>query len=79
MAVAQNNVAGVENNYLNNCQFLCKMSPDEIVGISAYMAEKLGICIIEIYMGNTDSTFIQVLKKNNETFNQSKRNARKPD
>ena len=38
MAVAQNNIAGVENNYLKNRQFLCKMSPDEIVGISAYIA-----------------------------------------
>jgi hypothetical protein len=40
MDVAKNNVAGVENNYLNNRHFLCKMSPNEIVGISAYMAEK---------------------------------------
>ena len=37
---AKNNDAGVENNYLRNRKFLCKMSPDEIVGISAYMAEK---------------------------------------
>jgi hypothetical protein len=34
MDVAKNNVAGVENNCLKNCQFLYKMSPDEIVGIS---------------------------------------------
>lgn len=40
MTVAQNNVAGVENNYLKNRHFLCKMSPDEIFGISEYMAEK---------------------------------------
>jgi formamidopyrimidine-DNA glycosylase len=40
MSVAKNNVAGVGNNYLKDHQFLCKMSPDEIVGISAYMAEK---------------------------------------
>jgi hypothetical protein len=37
---AKNNDAGVENNYLRNRKFLCKMSPDEIVGISAYIAEK---------------------------------------
>ena len=41
MASAQNNVAEVENNYLRNRKFLCKMFPDEIVGISAYMAEKV--------------------------------------
>jgi hypothetical protein len=40
MYFAKNDVAGVENNYLRNRQFLCKMSPDEKVGISAYMAEK---------------------------------------
>jgi hypothetical protein len=41
MDVAKNNVAGIENIYLKNCQFLYKMSTDEIVGISAYMAEKV--------------------------------------
>jgi hypothetical protein len=40
MADAQNNVAGVENNYLKDRHFLCKMSPDEKVGISEYTAEK---------------------------------------
>ena len=40
MDVTKNNVGGIENNYLKNHQYLCKMSPDEIVGISAYMAEK---------------------------------------
>lgn len=40
MDVAKNNVAGVENNYLKNRHFLCKMSPDEIVGIGIYAAEK---------------------------------------
>ncbi len=38
MDFAKNNVAGVENNYLKNRYFFCKMSPDEIVGISAYIA-----------------------------------------
>ena len=41
MADAQNNVAVVENNYLKNRHFLCKMSPNEIDGISAYTAEKV--------------------------------------
>jgi len=27
MDVSKNNVAGIENNYLNNRQFICKMSP----------------------------------------------------
>jgi hypothetical protein len=40
MADAQNNVVGIGNNYLKDHQVLCIMSPDEIVGISAYMAEK---------------------------------------
>jgi hypothetical protein len=40
MYFAKNNVARVENNYLKNRQFLYKMSPDEIVGIGVYMAEK---------------------------------------
>jgi len=35
MYVAKNNRGGVENNYLKNPYFFCKMSPDEIVGISA--------------------------------------------
>ena len=39
MTVAQNNVAGIENNYLKNHQYLCKMSPDEIVGISQGLAD----------------------------------------
>ena len=41
MDVAKDNVAGVWNNYLKDHQFLCKMSPNEIVGISAYMVEKV--------------------------------------
>jgi hypothetical protein len=41
MSGAQNNVAGVENYYLRNRKFFCKMSPDGIVGIGAYMAEKV--------------------------------------
>ena len=40
MTVAKNNVVGVENNRLKNPQFLYKMSSDEIVGISAYIAKK---------------------------------------
>jgi len=40
MTVYQNNVTGVENNYWQKRQFFCKISPDEIFGISAYMAEK---------------------------------------
>jgi hypothetical protein len=39
MYFAKNNVAGIGNNYLKNLQFLCKMSSDEIVGISAYIKE----------------------------------------
>ena len=35
MTDAQNNLSGVENNYLKHDQFLCKMSPDKIFGISA--------------------------------------------
>ncbi len=38
MAVAKNDVAGVDNNHLKDHQVLCKISPDEIVGISAYTA-----------------------------------------
>jgi hypothetical protein len=30
MDVAKNNVARVEKNYLNDNQFMCKMSPDEL-------------------------------------------------
>jgi hypothetical protein len=41
MDVAKNNVAGIENNYLKNRYFSCKMSHDEIVGIRAYMAENV--------------------------------------
>jgi hypothetical protein len=41
MYVAENNVGGIKNNYLNDHQFLFIMSPDEIVVISAYMAEKV--------------------------------------
>ena len=40
MYFAKNNVAVVENNYLNNRHFLCEMSPDEIVGISEYPGQK---------------------------------------
>jgi hypothetical protein len=40
MTVAQNSVTGVENNYLKHRRFLCKMSPDEKVGISEYTTEK---------------------------------------
>jgi hypothetical protein len=40
MDVAKNNVGEVGNNYLKNRHFLYKMSLNEIVGISAYMAEK---------------------------------------
>jgi hypothetical protein len=39
MADAENNAAGFEDNYLKDRQFMCIMSPDEIVGISVYMAE----------------------------------------
>jgi hypothetical protein len=38
MDVAKNNVVGVWNNYLKDRQFLCKISPDEIFGISANIA-----------------------------------------
>jgi hypothetical protein len=38
MDVAKNNVSGVGNNYLKDHQFLCKMSPNKIVGISANIA-----------------------------------------
>ena len=41
MPAAQNNTAGVGNNYLKDHLFLCKMSSDEIVGISAYIKEFL--------------------------------------
>ena len=40
MYFAKNYVAGVGNNYLKNRHFLYKISPDEIVGIGVYMAEK---------------------------------------
>lgn len=40
MYFAKNYVAGVENNYLKNRHFLCKMFPDETFGISEYTAEK---------------------------------------
>jgi hypothetical protein len=33
-------LAGIENNYWRNRRFFCKMSPDEMVAIGAYMAEK---------------------------------------
>ncbi len=35
MTVAENNAAGIGNIYLNDHPFMCIMSPDEIVGISA--------------------------------------------
>ena len=38
--LCKNNVAGVENNYLNNRQFLYKISPDEIVGIGTFIVGK---------------------------------------
>jgi hypothetical protein len=38
---AQNNVVGVENNYLRNRKSLRKISFDEIDRISAYIAEKV--------------------------------------
>jgi hypothetical protein len=41
MDVVKNNIAGVENNYLKDHLFLCKMSSDEIFGISAYIKECL--------------------------------------
>jgi hypothetical protein len=41
MSVAQDYVAGVENNYLKSRHFLCKISPNEIVRISEYMVENV--------------------------------------
>ena len=40
MYVAKNSLVGSENYYLKNRHFLYKISPDEIVGISVYMAGK---------------------------------------
>jgi hypothetical protein len=41
MADAQNSMERIQNNCLKDHQVSYIMSPDEIVGISAYMAEKV--------------------------------------
>jgi hypothetical protein len=49
MTNAKNNTAGVENIYLKNRRCLCKISTEEIVGISAdFIIERQPIRWIDI-------------------------------